>query len=69
MPDGSSPSQTLKKKLLDILNFLPVTEEHLKSCKIGKLLYDMQKNPRIFNNSTLYHVNLLKKRIQQQKNK
>ena len=47
MPDGSSPSQTLKKKLLDILNFLTVTEEHLKTCKIGKLLYEMQKNPRI----------------------
>jgi len=45
MPDGASPSQTIKKKLLEIIYFLPVMEDHLKTSKLGKLLYDMQKTP------------------------
>jgi len=43
MPDGSSPSQTLKKKLLEIIHILPVEEDHLKNSKLGRLLYEMQR--------------------------
>jgi transcription factor SPN1 len=45
LPDGSFPSQTLKKKMLELIQYLPVEEDHLKESKLGRLLFEMQRAP------------------------
>lgn len=45
LPNGAPPSLQLKKRLVDIIYQLPVTDEHLKSSEIGKVIYGMRNNP------------------------
>jgi transcription factor SPN1 len=45
LPNGALPSLQLRKKIIDIIFALPVTEEHLRSSEIGKTLYSMRSNP------------------------
>ncbi len=45
LPNGALPSLQLRKKIVDIIFQLPVTEEHLRSSELGKTLYSMRSNP------------------------
>jgi len=45
LPNGAQPSLQLKKKIVDIIYQLPVTEDHLRSSELGKTLYSMRNNP------------------------
>ena len=48
LPDGSTPSISLKKKILSILKFLRVESEHLQKNSLGKIINDIYKNPSKF---------------------
>ncbi len=45
LPNGPAPSIQIKKRLVDIIYQLPVTDEILKLSEIGKLIYKMRTNP------------------------
>ena len=45
MPDGSPPGQTMKRKLIDIINVLPVDYDHVTTTELGKHLYELFKKP------------------------
>jgi transcription factor SPN1 len=45
LPNGVAPSLQLKRRLVDIIFQLPVTDEHLKSSEIGKVIYGMRNDP------------------------
>lgn len=45
MPDGSMPGQTLKKRLIEIINTLPVDEDHVNGTVLGKRIFQLYKNP------------------------
>lgn len=45
LPNGAQPSLQLKKRLVDVVQQLPVSDEHLKSSEIGKMIYGMKNNP------------------------
>lgn len=44
LPNGAQPSLQLKKKIVDIIYQLPVTEEHLRGSGLGQTLYSMRSN-------------------------
>jgi Uncharacterized conserved protein len=45
LPNGSFPALNLRKKLVEIIAGLPVTEEQIKNSDLGKVLYEMKNNP------------------------
>jgi transcription factor SPN1 len=45
LPNGAAPALPLRKKLVEVIQNLPVSEEQIKTCDIGKILFEMKSNP------------------------
>jgi len=45
LPNGAAPALPLRKKLVEVIHNLPVSEEQIKNCEIGKILFEMRSNP------------------------
>lgn len=47
LPDRSLPSLDIQVAMLDILDRLPISGEHLRESGVGKIVYFYTKSPRI----------------------
>ncbi|CAO3668037.1 unnamed protein product [Rhizopus stolonifer] len=47
LPDRSLPSLDIQQAMLDILDRLPISGEHLRESGVGKIVYFYTKSPRI----------------------